>query len=102
MPDEYRDFCRQERPDLSPSATWDRFRDHWTAKPGKDGVKLDWLATWRNWVRGERAMPQPRASPPPSRHSAVIADLTGRQPRPPQPQPDTIDVEPRTIAERLG
>ena len=102
MPDEYRDFCRQERPDLSPSATWDRFRDHWTAKPGKDGVKLDWLATWRNWVRGERAMPQPRASPPPSRHSAVIADLTGRQPRPPQPQPDTIDVEPRTIAERMG
>ena len=102
MPDEYRDFCRQERPDLSPSATWDRFRDHWTAKPGKDGVKLDWLATWRNWVRGERAMPQPRASPSPSRHSAVIADLTGRQPRPPQPQPDTIDVEPRTIAERLG
>lgn len=102
MPDEYQAFCRQARPDLSPAATWDRFRDHWAAKPGKDGVKLDWAATWRNWVRGERAMPQPRASPPPSRHSAVIADLTGRQPRPPQPQPDTIDVEPRTIAERLG
>lgn len=102
MPDEYQAFCRQARPDLSPAATWDRFRDHWAAKPGKDGVKLDWLATWRNWVRGERAMPQPRASPSPSRHSAVIADLTGRQPRPPQPQPDTIDVESRTVAERLG
>lgn len=30
------------------------FRDHWTSKPGKDGTKLDWRATWRNWCRRER------------------------------------------------
>jgi hypothetical protein len=30
-----------------------RFRDYWTAKPGKDGVKLDWSATWRNWCDRE-------------------------------------------------
>lgn len=29
----------------------DRFRDHWLGKSGKDGVKADWEATWRNWVR---------------------------------------------------
>lgn len=29
----------------------DRFRDHWVAKAGKDGRKLDWRATWRNWCR---------------------------------------------------
>ncbi|MBK1710654.1 hypothetical protein CKO17_16500 [Marichromatium gracile] len=23
------------------------------AKPGREGVKADWLATWRNWVRRE-------------------------------------------------
>jgi hypothetical protein len=28
-----------------------KFRDYWIAKPGKDGHKLDWDATWRNWVR---------------------------------------------------
>lgn len=28
-----------------------KFRDYWQAKPGKDGIKLDWLATWRNWCR---------------------------------------------------
>lgn len=28
-----------------------RFRDYWLAKPGAAGVKLDWPATWRNWVR---------------------------------------------------
>lgn len=29
----------------------DRFRDFWLSKPGKDGEKLNWLATWRNWIR---------------------------------------------------
>jgi len=28
-----------------------RFRDYWIAKPGQGGVKLDWRATWRNWIR---------------------------------------------------
>lgn len=31
----------------------DNFRDYWTAKAGKDGVKLDWPATWRGWCRRE-------------------------------------------------
>lgn len=30
-----------------------RFRDFWRGKAGKDGVKLDWLATWRNWCRSD-------------------------------------------------
>lgn len=28
-----------------------KFRDYWIAKPGQTGVKTDWSATWRNWVR---------------------------------------------------
>jgi uncharacterized protein YdaU (DUF1376 family) len=28
-----------------------KFRDYWPAQPGKSAVKLDWDATWRNWVR---------------------------------------------------
>lgn len=28
-----------------------KFRDFWNAKPGAGGVKLDWPATWRNWIR---------------------------------------------------
>jgi len=27
------------------------FVDYWHAQPGQKGVKLDWLGTWRNWVR---------------------------------------------------
>ena len=29
----------------------DRFRDYWHGKPGAAGRKVDWSATWRNWVR---------------------------------------------------
>ncbi len=28
----------------------ERFKNYWLAKPGKDGTKLDWRATWRNWM----------------------------------------------------
>ena len=52
---EWKDFCIQQRPDLKVSEVFDQFKDYWCAKPGKDGVKLDWLATWRNWVRNQKA-----------------------------------------------
>lgn len=28
----------------------EKFRNHWVAKPGKDGNKRDWGAAWRNWM----------------------------------------------------
>ena len=28
-----------------------KFRDHWKQQPGSKGVKLDWNAAWRNWIR---------------------------------------------------
>lgn len=44
---------------LDPNVVAARFRDYWHAKPGKDGVKLDWSGTWRNWCRRD-AEHQPR------------------------------------------
>lgn len=57
LPADWELFCKQERPDLNPSTVFDGFRDWWIAKAGKEGRKLDWLATWRNWVRNQRAAP---------------------------------------------
>jgi hypothetical protein len=31
----------------------DKFRDYWIAKSGREACKLDWSATWRNWVRSD-------------------------------------------------
>ncbi len=36
---------------------WANFHDYWVAVPGKDGLKLDWLATWRKWCRNQRSAP---------------------------------------------
>ena len=56
---EWSDFCTQQRPDLNLQNTFDSFKDFWVAKAGSGGVKLDWLATWRNWVRNQSV---PKAS----------------------------------------
>lgn len=44
------------------------FADFWIAKPGKEAFKLDWQATWRNWIR--RADKEP-GRPPQHRHHAA-------------------------------
>lgn len=79
LPDEYRDFCRTERPDLDPDRVAAKFADFWHGKPGAGGKKLDWLATWRNWVREERAMPRNGSTP--HKHASAAAGIfgTGRQ-----------------------
>ncbi len=43
------------------------FRDYWISQPGAKGVKLDWLATWRNWCRNDRG-PSRGVGGKPSRH----------------------------------
>jgi uncharacterized protein YdaU (DUF1376 family) len=52
---EWEDFCVEQRPELSPVKTFDQFKDYWIAQAGQKGVKLDWFATWRNWVRNTNA-----------------------------------------------
>jgi hypothetical protein len=31
----------------------EKFKNYWLAQPGKNAAKLDWQATWRNWVISE-------------------------------------------------
>ena len=50
MNEEWHSFITKERPDLDPKKTFEDFKDFWISKP-KDNTKLDWLATWRGWVR---------------------------------------------------
>ena len=42
----------------------ERFRDYWKAKTGKDATKIDWNATWRNWIRNARPSAPNSRSPP--------------------------------------
>lgn len=64
LPHQWQEWAQAERPDLDVSLVADSFKDFWVAKPGKDGRKSDWLATWRNWVRNQR-----QKSPQSSHHN---------------------------------
>ena len=54
IPMEWQEWAEKERPDLQIGSVVCQFHDYWVAKPGKDGRKADWQATWRNWVRNQR------------------------------------------------
>jgi hypothetical protein len=56
MPDSWGEFCEKERSDLTPIKVFEQFKDYWVAQAGQKGVKLDWDATWRNWVRNTKAV----------------------------------------------
>lgn len=60
LPEEWCNFCVKTRPELSAFDVWEQFRDYWIAQPGQKGVKTDWEATWRNWVRRQSA---PKVAP---------------------------------------
>lgn len=64
LPPEYAEDARQIDSRLVPAIPQiaAKFRDYWVAVPGAKGVKLDWRATWRNWVRRE-AERLPRVGP---------------------------------------
>jgi hypothetical protein len=53
LPQEWIDFCKTERPELDPKKIFDEFKDYWISKP-KDNTRLDWLATWRGWIRRQQ------------------------------------------------
>ena len=44
---------------------WNGFVDYWIARAGAGGSKLDWEATWRNWIRKQnpRIAPVANANP---------------------------------------
>lgn len=74
--EEMRAWFREQRYGGTP-ARWleehRRFVDYWIAKPGAAGVKLDWPATWRNWMRkaAERIGPTTPARQAPAYRTAA-------------------------------
>jgi hypothetical protein len=84
LPDDWREFCKQTRPELNPAKTFDQFRDYWIAQPGQKGVKLDWDATWRNWVRNTNA---------PKQNPADIVKLTVPSSNEPDPALEKIKAD---------
>ena len=89
FPLEWEEFCQQTRPELSPVKTFDQFKDYWIAQAGQKGVKLDWFATWRNWVRSTNA---PKMNP------ADIVRLTVAPSNLPDPALEKIKADAKKAA----
>ena len=54
-------WATKERPDLDITKTIESFIDYWIAKTGQAATKLDWDATFRNWVRKENGNQKTRS-----------------------------------------
>jgi hypothetical protein len=47
-------WARSEAPDVDGRRATAAFIDHFQSAPGQKGVKRDWVATWRNWMRRDQ------------------------------------------------
>jgi len=86
-----RDWAAKTTPGVNVDNSTAKFVDHWRAKSGKDAAKLDWVATWRNWLRsdydrvpeGQRKVVKPPALNGPCSHRFVggwCAECSEREP----------------------
>jgi uncharacterized protein YdaU (DUF1376 family) len=57
LPKTYGDWALQERPLMTIQMVKleaDKFKDYWISLAGVKAKKLDWFATWRNWIRNAK------------------------------------------------
>lgn len=74
---EEHDFARSLG--LNPEKVAERFRDYWCAKSGRDALKADWSATWRNWCRRDANDAPARRSTSSENRRSNIDVLFGRR-----------------------
>ena len=89
VPDDWIDWATDERPDIPPAdmrTVAESFVDYWTAKAGAAARKVDWQATWRNWIRNQKRY----ATPPPAKQQKF--DPTAYVNRNRVPSHDIIDI----------
>lgn len=79
-------WAAKERAEVDISAATASFTDYWKAKAGKDGLSLDWDATWRNWIRKERVPNAVSRFPTRNDHSAAARTMFGHN------ETEAIDV----------
>ena len=51
LPDDWKIWAEQRRPDLDITDEAEKFADYWHSKAGAEAFRKDWAATWRNWIR---------------------------------------------------
>lgn len=74
LPDDWLAWAQEQRSGVDARTEGAKFADYWHAKAGKDATKLDWFATWRNWIRNAR----PSAESKPNSYQGLAKKDYGR------------------------
>lgn len=70
---EMREWAATEVPTADAEASTRRFVDYWRAESGAKATKLDWIATWRNWLRRDADSKKPNRLTPTERAAQTAA-----------------------------
>ena len=63
-----REWAKEKAPNADLGLETEKFINFWISKSGKDATKLDWVATWRNWILNAKT--GPAGYPPRMDHSS--------------------------------
>jgi hypothetical protein len=90
LPDHWAIWAKEHRPELNVNEIADGFKDYWIAQAGTKGRKVDWFATWRNWIRTQKVSKQDKAYEAPwvQQNREWFDEATGRK-----PEKDFVDME---------
>lgn len=96
--DDMRRWASETTPGLDIDWHTAGFVDFWRGKSGANATKLDWIATWRNWMRQEHGKPSARRANghgPPSRHDENAAVVERMRQMEAQQQNPFLEIEAR-------
>lgn len=80
-------WASENVPEIDYATETMRFRDYWDAKAGANARKLDWAATWRNWMRkaaddiGRLSHAAPSRKDPDDQLAAALRRIDAREER---------------------
>jgi hypothetical protein len=69
-----REWGRENAPTVDGQTETVKFINYWQAKAGRDATKLDWVATWRNWMLNAKER-QPAAKKDPTENARSIMQM---------------------------
>ena len=82
LPEDWKQYCLDRRPDLDPHLTFVDFKGWWTTGKGSGTRRSDksWTSTWQTWVRNQKEGCQQQAAAPKRSIFAATPETTCMKP----------------------
>ena len=80
-----REWANKEIPGFNIDTETPQFIDYWKGVSGNKGVKLDWVATWRNWMRNSFKRQSERKQSGYRSQNDIMRDMQAQAAQQPEP-----------------